>query len=272
MDDAWIEGRATNLARWEESAPLHAISEHYDLEAFKAGRDDIRPFEIDELGPVAHRDLVHLQCHLGTDTLSWARRGARVVGLDFSPTAVAIATQLSLDCGLPAEFVCADVYDACAALGQRCFDVVYTGIGAINWLPDLATWAKVVAGLLRPGGVLYLLEIHPIVMGVQNDGRTIAHDMIDAGYGPTAEVEGTYAVPTARLTNTITFERAYALSEVITAVLDAKLDLELLHEQSYTNAPWPWAVRGDDGFYRLPEGWPKYPLTYSLRARKPLRS
>jgi SAM-dependent methyltransferase len=268
VDDAWTAGRAANLARWEESAPLHAASELYDLEGFRAGRDDIRPFELDELGPVAGCDLVHLQCHLGTDTLSWARHGARVVGLDFSPAALAVARRLAADTGLAAEFVCADVYDAREALGGRRFDIVYTGIGALNWLPDLASWAVVVEGLLRPGGVLYLLEIHPIVMAVAEDGRTIQQDILEADYAPWQEA-GTYAAPTARLANTVSYERAHALSEVVTAVLDAGLVLELLHEQSYTNAPWPWTVRGPDRFHRLPAGWPRYPLTYSLRARRP---
>jgi len=216
---------------------------------------------------VTDLDLIHLQCHLGTDTLSWARHGARVVGLDFSSEAIKIATRLAVDCGLAAEFVCADVYDAVEALGRRRFDIVYTGIGALGWLPDIGSWAQVVAGLLRPGGVLYLVEIHPIVVGMIGDGRTIGQDILDAEYGAWNR-HGTYAVPDAVLANTVTFEGVHAISDVLTAVLDAGLVLELFHEQSFTNAPWPWTVRGDDGFYRLPSGWPRYPLTFSLRARK----
>jgi len=268
VDDAGLAGRAANLARWDEAAPLHAASETYDLAGFRAGRDDIRPFEISELGPVSGLDLIHLQCHLGTDTLSWARRGARVVGLDFSPAAIAIATQLAADCGLAAEFVCADVYDALKAVGERQFDIVYTGMGALGWLPDLGAWAQVAAGLLRPGGVLYLVEIHTIVVSVVNDGRTIGQDIFQAEYVAWDEPGGTYAAPDASFANTVSFERGHALSDAITAVLDTGLVLELFHEHSYTNAPWPWSVRGDDGFYRLPAGWPKFPLTYSLRARK----
>jgi SAM-dependent methyltransferase len=268
VEDASAAGRAANLAHWEEAAPLHAASGHYDLAEFRAGRDDIRPFEIEELGSVSDRDLIHLQCHLGTDTLSWARRGARVVGLDFSPTAIQIATELAVGCDLAAEFVCADVYDSLGAIGDRRFDIVYTGIGALGWLPNLNGWAQVAAGLLRPGGVLYLVEIHPIVVGVVGDGVTIGQDIFEAEFTEWDVEGGTYAAPAATFANTVTFERAHALSEVVSAVLDAGLRLEILHEQSYTNAPWPWTVRGDDGFYRLPPKWPKYPLTYSLRARK----
>jgi SAM-dependent methyltransferase len=268
VPDAKLQGPAANLAWWEEAAPLHAASAFYDLEGFRAGRDDIRPFELTELGEVSGRDLVHLQCHLGTDTLSWARHGARVVGLDFSPNAIDAARQLAEDCRLPAEFVCADVYDAADTLGHRRFDVVYTGIGALGWLPDLPAWGRVVADLLRPGGLLYLVEIHPIVFGVIDDGRTLAHDIFQAEYARSDDPGGTYAVPDAHLANTVTFERAHALGEVVTAVLDAGLVVELLHEQSYTSAPWPWAVRDADGFFRLPPGWPSFPLTYSLRARR----
>jgi SAM-dependent methyltransferase len=268
MIDRSVAGRAANLARWDESAPLHAASLFYDLDGFRAGRDDIRPFELDELGSVTGLDLVHLQCHLGTDTLSWARHGARVVGLDFSPAAIEAARQLAFDCGIDAEFVCADVYDARGALADRSFDIVYTGIGALGWLPDLNAWAHVVHGLLRPGGVLYLVEIHPTVLGVLGDGRTLRYDTFESEYVRWDEKGGTYAAPDATFVNTTTFERMHALSEVITAVLSVGLGVELLHEQPYTNAPWPWTVKGEDGFYRLPEGWPKYPLTYSLLARR----
>lgn len=268
VPDSKPQGVAANLAWWDEAAPIHAASEFYDLEGFRVGRDDIRPFELTELGDVSGSDLLHLQCHLGTDTLSWARHGARVVGLDFSSNSIDAATQLAEDCDLAAEFVCADVYDAPDALGHRRFDIVYTGIGALGWLPDLQGWARVVAELLRPGGVLYLVEIHPVVYGVLDDGRTLVHDIFQAEYVPLDHPGGTYAVPDANLRNTITYERAHGLGEVVTAALEAGLAVELLHEQSYTSAPWPWTVRGEDGFFRLPPQWPRYPLTYSLRARK----
>ena len=182
---------------------------------------------------------------------------------------MAQARVLAEDSGLAAEFVCSDVYDAPEALAGRSFDVVYTGIGALGWLPELEVWAKVVSQLLRPGGVLYLVEIHPIVLGVLDDGRTLRHDIFDGRYVRWDEKGGTYAAPDAILANTVTYERVHSVSEVVTAVLGAGLTVELLREQSYTNAPWPWTIKGADGFNRLPEGWPKYPLTYSLRARRP---
>ena len=264
MSDEHRDGRLANRAWWDVAAPLHAESALYDLENFRVGRDDIRPFELDELGPIAGRELLHLQCHIGTDTLSWARHGARVVGLDFSHASLAVARQLALDCDIDAEFVCADVYDAVEAIDGRTFDVVYTGIGALGWLPDLASWADVVHDLLRPGGVLYLVEIHPVALGVAKDGRTVTVDMLDTEYQAWHEPGGTYAAPDAEVPHT-TYERVHTLSDVLSAVLDAGLTLELFHEQSYTNVPWPWAERGSDGYFRGPEGARRVPLTYSLR-------
>ncbi|MGD0311920.1 MAG: class I SAM-dependent methyltransferase [Acidimicrobiales bacterium] len=268
MDDGVERESGTNLAWWQEAAPLHAASDFYGLDALRSGSDFMRPFELAELGDVSGRDLVHLQCHIGTDTLSWARRGARVVGLDFSANALEVARGLAAGCGVDVEFVRADVHEAPVALNHRRFDVVYTGVGALNWLPDLDAWARVVHDLLRPDGVLYLSEIHPLVLGLSEDGRTLVHDILAAAYGERSEPRGTYAVPDAELSNQTTFERAHAVSEVLTAVLDCGLTVELVREHSYTNAPWPWLVRGDDRMFRLPDGWPRYPLAYSLRARK----
>ncbi len=267
-DPRHLQALVANQARWDEAAPLHAVSEMYDLAGFRAVPDRIRPFEHDEIDPVRGKDLLHLQCHVGTDTLSWAGHGARVSGLDFSPNAIDIACALAVDCGIDATFWCADVYDAVTAVDGRTFDIVYTGIGALGWLPDLRPWAKVVAELLRPGGALYLVEIHPIVPGVLDDGRTLKQDIFETDVVLWDDRRGTYAAPNADMEHTASYERVHAISDVISAVLEAGLTLELFHEQSYTNAEWPWAERGGDGYYRLPAGWPRFPLTYSLRARR----
>ncbi len=257
-----------NLAWWQEAATIHAASQFYDLDAIRRGRDQMRPYEVRELGVVAGCDLVHLQCHIGTDTVSWARRGARVVGLDYSSNSLEVASKLAEACGLPIEYVCSDVYDAPRALAHRQFDVVYTGIGALNWLPDLGPWAQVVSDLLRTDGHLYISEIHPLVFGMADDGRSLVRDIIEATFEPSDRVGGTYAQPDAQMAHRITCERTHSTSEVITAVLDAGLVLELFHEHLYSNAPWPWTVRNEDGFHCLPSDWPQYPLAYSLRARK----
>ncbi|MDQ3793524.1 MAG: class I SAM-dependent methyltransferase, partial [Actinomycetota bacterium] len=144
-----------NRANWDERVPIHAEGELYDVASFKEGQERLRPFELVEVGDVSGKDFIHLQCHFGIDTLSWARRGARVVGLDFSAPAVERARELAAELGLDAKFVQSDVYEAVGSLGGRDFDVVYTGLGALNWLPDIRRWAGVVAELVRPGGYLY---------------------------------------------------------------------------------------------------------------------
>ena len=184
MDGEEPERADPNLAWWQEAAAIHAASEFYDLEAIRHGRDRMRPYEIKELGSVAGCDLLHLQCHIGTDTVSWARRGARVVGLDYSSNSLDVARELAEACGLPIEFVCSDVYEAPSALAHRRFDVVYTGIGALNWLPDLRPWAQVVSELLRTDGHLYLSEIHPLVFGMADDGRSLVRDIIGTTIEP----------------------------------------------------------------------------------------
>src|SRR5580700_2149331 len=124
---------------WDERVPIHVAGAFYDVDGFRSGRRQLalEPFEVEEVGDVAGRTLLHLQCHFGLDTLSWARLGARVTGLDFSEPAVTAAGRLAAEIGVDADFVCADLYDAVTALGHRTFDVVYTGKGALIWLPDI---------------------------------------------------------------------------------------------------------------------------------------
>jgi SAM-dependent methyltransferase len=266
IDPAWA---LANRALWDEAAPLHASSAFYDLAAFVEGRDSLHEYEPDELGSVVGSTLLHLQCHIGTDTLSWARRGATVMGLDFSEASLRLARTLAIDCGLDAEFICADVYDAGIAVGPKRFDVVYTGVGALLWLPELAPWAEVVASLVKPRGVLYVNEIHPLLIAMSADGRTIEQDLVDAPVRRIDEPGGTYAAPDAILEHTVTYERNHAISEIVSALLDTDcFGLELLHEHSMTRAPYPCLRRDDDGYYRLPPESPKFPLGYSIRMRR----
>jgi SAM-dependent methyltransferase len=262
--------RGANQGLWDEWAAAHAGSGFYDLDAVVAGRDDLRPWEDTELGPVAGLDLVHLQCHLGTDTVAWARRGARVVGVDFSPVALGVARELAERCDLSIDWVEADVYDSVAATGGRTFDVVYTGVGALNWLPDLARWAQVVRDLLRPGGVLYVVELHPMWAAMVDDGRTIREDAIgatfrDYPYGG----DGSYAVPDAAFESRAVYQRLYSISDLLSSVLDAGFRIELFHEFDVTPSPTPWLERGTDDLYHFPKGANRFPLSYSLRARRP---
>lgn len=263
-------GAATNRAWWDERVPLHLTSDFYDLDEFLAEPDVLRAFETAEVGDVTGAHLLHLQCHIGLDTLSWAHRGATVTGLDFSAPAVDAATALAAQLDLPARFVTADVYDAADILAGETFDVVYTGIGALNWLPDITRWAGVVARLLAPGGFLYLAETHPVQDVLDDDsGSTFDLDYFDAG--PIVwEEEGSYADPDADTDANVTVEYHHTLGEIVSAVIEAGLRLEFLHEHDCTPSQrFDTLVRGDDGLYRFPAGIPRVPLLFSLRATKP---
>lgn len=263
------EWRESNRAYWDERVPIHASGGFYDVEGFVAGEERLRPFEIEEVGDVSGGDLLHLQCHFGMDTLSWARRGARVVGVDFSAPAVEKARELAARLGLGAEFVRADVYEAREALGGRTFDVVYTGLGALNWLPDIARWADVAASLVRPGGFLYLSEFHPFTWVFGDDDLSVTHDYFHEAPQVWDE-PGTYADLSAQTVHNRTYEWNHTLGSVVSAVAGSGLTLEFLHEHDHTLFPrWPFLRRLDSGTYRLPEGTPSLPLMYSLRARRP---
>lgn len=271
----WIEA---NREWWDERAPSHAGGAFYDLESFRAdGRPDrLRPFEGDELGvDPAGLDLVHLQCHIGTDTLSWASRGANVTGLDFSEPALEVARLLAADIGVTAEFVRSDVYNASAALDHRLFDVVYTGGGALSWLPDIERWAELVASLLRPGGVLYLVEIHPFLWPFDDD--TEEPVVAWPYFGPIVwhDATGSYTDRTMETEHNTTHEQNWGIGPVVTAIVRAGLVIELISEHPIgVEQVWPFMERSEavGGCWVIPPGRPQLPLLWSLRARLPQSS
>lgn len=266
------EWRELNRAWWDERVPIHVGGDFYRADAFVADPEasTLHSFDVEEVGDVAGRSLVHLQCHFGLDTLSWARRGARVTGLDFSPAAVAAAADTATRAGLDADFVVADVYDAIEALGGRTFDVVYTGLGALNWLPDVARWAAVAAALVAPGGLLYLAEFHPIHQVMADDDLRVENPYFHDGPMEWDE-PGTYADLTADTRANRTHQWTHGLGAVVSSVVAAGLAVEQLHELDYTLFPrWPFLVRDPAArVYRMPEDRPSLPLMYTLRARRP---
>lgn len=258
-----------NRRWWDERVPIHVGSDFYAVDRFRAGRGTLEAFEIEELGDVTGRSLVHLQCHFGLDTLSWARLGAEVTGLDFSAPAVDAARELADGVGLPATFVAGDVYDASRLLGRR-YDVVYTGKGALNWLPDMEAWAGVVTDLLAPGGRLYLSEFHPVTWVFGGDDLTVAHDYFPGADPLIDDGPGTYADLDATTVHNQTGEWAHPLGEIVSALAGAGLRIEWLHEHPYTLFPrWPDLEVHDDGSYRFPAGRPSIPLMFSLVASAP---
>jgi SAM-dependent methyltransferase len=263
----WLE---YNLANWNERVPIHAEGRFYDLPGFVAGRETLLDFELTEVGDVRGKSLLHLQSHIGTETLGWARHGAVVTGLDFSEPAMQVATELARQIGVPdSRWVTANVYDAAEALDGEQFDVVYTGKGALCWLPDIEQWARVAASMVKPGGFLYLSEFHPFGNTLDDeDGRTVAYDYFDRSPQIWDE-PGTYADFEAPTRDNVTVEFTHGLGEIVSALITAGLRLEFLHEHDMTLFARYRMLELRDGVYRLPEGMPRVPLMYSLRAGKP---
>lgn len=265
----WVE---INKRMWDERVPIHVGSDFYDVEAFKAGHPQVQGFEIEELGALGGLDLLHLQCHFGLDTMDLVRLHPtlRAVGLDFSAPAVEAATELAheLDLDDRVRFVEADVHHAVGTLGSGGFDVVYTGKGALCWLPDLTQWASQCASLLRPGGWLYVCEFHPVGFCLDEEAPTIKYDYFDTG--PIAdETVGTYADLAAPTSHNLSYEWQHPLSRLFDAILGAGFELRFFHEWDHTLFELTkWLAKGPDGRFRWP-GPGKLPLMYTLKAQKP---
>jgi SAM-dependent methyltransferase len=264
-----------NNVLWDEWTGIHAASEFYDLDGFRRGGVRLSDEEIAEIGDVSGRDLLHLQCHFGIDTLSWARLGARVTGADFSGAAIDLARSLAGELGFPeARFVRSDLYDLPAALDGD-FDIVYTSRGALNWLPDVRRWAGVVAHFLRPGGTFYINELHPVANAFEDEGVAPGELRLAYPYWEHAEpltfaVQGSYADPTARVAAPVEHTWDHGLGEIVTALIDAGLRIESLREFPFAAWKLDFLVEGPDGRFRLPDGTPgELPLFFSLRATKP---
>jgi SAM-dependent methyltransferase len=272
-DDTWCRA---NRANWDERVAVHLAAPVYDLTGLRAGDARLNAIEEAELGAVAGRRVLHLQCHFGRDSLILAQRGAVVTGLDFSAPAIARARDLAAELGLAdrARFVESDLHAAREAVPEpAAFDLVYVTWGAINWLPDIRLWAEIVAWFLKPGGALYLVEGHPAALVLDDQGPR--HDAMPGWYVPYFQREPVieddprdYADPSARLANARTYTWLHPLGAIVTALLDAGLTLRFLHE--HDAVPWPMfelLTRGDDGLWRWPDR-PWLPLSFSLRAER----
>ena len=265
---------AANRALWDEWTPINVRSDFYDVEGWKSGRKtDMYPLLVSEVGDVADKDLLHLQCHFGLDTLAWVRRGARATGVDISERAIEQARRLSAETGLDATFVVSDVVELPSKL-EGDFDVVFTSFGALNWLPDLPRWAEVVAHFVRPGGFLYIAEAHPFAW-VFDDDDGATELRLRYHYWPSPEPlkfpnEGSYADPDAPVSEPFEYAWQHSMGEIITSLAEAGLRIEYLHEHPWV--PWkmfPFMVETEpgSGVWRLPEpDDARLPLLYSLKA------
>ena len=265
-----------NLAAWDERAPAHARADGYRVQRFHedpAYLSDVVRFDIPLLGEVDGLEGVHLQCHIGTDTVSLARRGATMTGLDFSGESLAQARALAEQTGADVDFVQSDVYSAVDALGRERFDFVFTGIGALCWLPDVRRWAQVVHDLLRPGGFVFIREGHPMLWSMDesvDDDLVAGYPYFEVPAPVTDEHDGTYLPVDTTFRAEVSHSWNHGLGETVMALLDTGMTLDLLVE--HDSCPWealPGKMREDaDGEWRLLEHPERLPLTYTLRARR----
>lgn len=265
-----MTGAPDNLGFWNAVTPGHVDSPIYRTADFRAGACVIDPVARAALGEVSGKRLLHLQCHFGLDTLSIARLGASVVGLDFSAPALEIARGLAAEAGIDARFVESDVLNPPSDLTD--FDIVFASWGAIWWIPDMGAWMRTAAGALRPGGRLVLIEGHPALLMLDEDAAPgdLRVRWPYSSNEPHIEAADTdYAG--ARAVGQTTRGHYHGLEDIIGAALAAGLEIRGFQEGD--RIPWKalgWMERLDQDYFRLPEGGPFVPHSFTLEARRPL--
>lgn len=271
-----VDHVSINRANWDARVPVHLKG--YDLDRFRSDASylsEVLRFDRPRLGELRGLQGVHLQCHIGTDTISLARLGATMAGLDLSPASIAAARALAEELGHSIEYVESELYGAVDALGSSRFDFVYTGVGALCWLPDIHRWADVVASLLKPGGWLHIRDGHPMLFALgdpREDGLLVVQYPYFECEGTRHREETTYAGDGTRVASPEMVCFNHGLAEMLQAVRSAGMALELFEE--HESIPWnplgPACEQfGDLGEWRLRSGAPRIPLTFTLRARKP---
>lgn len=253
-----------NRAAWNTKTAVHVASAFYDMPGFLAGNTSLKKLELGLLGEVGGTKILHLQCHFGQDTLSLARLGAEVTGVDFSDAAIAKARALTSELGLPARFIECDVYALASQLDEQ-FDIVFTSYGAIGWLPDLGPWAQIVRRFLKPGGRLVMVEFHPMVWMFDAQFKSIDYSYFNRG-AIVEHATGTYADPTAPIAYDIAGWN-HPVSDVLQSLLDAGLRLEQFREWDYSPySCFEEVVEDAPGEFRIKHLKGKIPMTYGVEA------
>ncbi|MDN5200884.1 class I SAM-dependent methyltransferase [Fulvivirgaceae bacterium BMA10] len=254
----------SNQALWNLKTDVHVKSDFYDLEAFKKGKSSLHQIELDEIGDVKGKSMLHLQCHFGQDTLSWAREGAQVTGVDLSDKAIVLANKLNEELQLDAEFINANVYDLKDHLNKK-FDIVFTSYGTIGWLPDLDKWADIVKHFLNENGIFYIIEFHPFIWMYDDDFKKITYSYFNQEVIHTVQ-EGTYADRDADIKHE-EFSWNHSLSEVINALIRQGLKIESVNEFPFSCYNiFPNLIQDDQGYWRMKGLEDKLPLMYSIKA------
>ncbi len=255
-----------NRKIWDDRVAIHSKSDFYDLKSFKEGKSSLNFIELNELGDIKGKSVLHLQCHFGMDTLSLARLGASVTGVDFSSEAINLAAQLNNELNLNAEFICSDVYNLGDHL-QKKFDIVFTSYGVIGWLPDLEKWAELISYYLNPDGTFLIVEFHPVLWMLDDNFEQLKYSYFNNEIIET-EVKGTYADRDADISG-IEYGWNHSLSEIISSLLKNGLEVISFNEFPFSvyNC-FAKMIQGEDGFWRFKNLENKLPLMFSLKCRK----
>ena len=255
-----------NKNLWNAKTGIHVKSDFYDVESFKKGKSSLNHIELDALGDVKGKTLLHLQCHFGMDSLSWSRLGAKVTGIDLSDKAIDAARELNTELALDAEFICSDIYELKNTLVKK-YDIVFTSYGTIGWLPDLDRWAEIVSHFLNPGGVFYIAEFHPVVWMFDDNFTRFQYSYFDTG-PIIEEVSGSYAERNADI-NLPSYGWNHPVSEVLNSLLKQNLTLKEFNEYPYSfyNC-FNNTVKNKDGFWEIKSMEGIIPLMYSVKAIK----
>ena len=269
------EHREANRTNWDDRVPAHLASEFYGVEDFIAGTRNLTQavdFDRAQLGDVRGRSLLHVQCHIGLDTLSWARLGASVTGVDFSERSIEAARDISRRSGVPGCFVLADVHEAPEVLAET-FDIVYASEGVLCWLPSVAAWARAVREFTRPGGTFYIRDGHPLAHALdldRSDGTLVMVDPYFEGKAIRYDEPGTYTEAGVEINHTVTYEWNHSLGEIVSALADEGFRVESLREYPFSGyQAQPGMIQGDDGWWRLPDPAQRLPMLFGLKATLP---
>ena len=262
----------TNLRRWNELVEINAKSKFYNLDGFKSGKSSLFPIELKEIGDVEGKTLLHLQCHFGMDTLSFARMGAKVTGIDFSDKAITLARQLSKELDVPANFINANIYEIPDILDDK-YDIVFTSNGVIGWLPDLFKWAEIINYCLKPGGIFYIVENHPygnLIDEKYTEAFQVGYDYFNEGKPyHFDENDGAYADPNIKLQNFETYDWFHPMEHVINSLLNVGLELEFFHEFPFSFFQiHPDMKQREDKYWEFHTFKHSVPMIFSIRAHK----
>ena len=266
-----------NKQSWNKRTAVHKDSAFYDLDSFKKGKSSLNKIELEELGDVKGKTILHLQCHFGMDTMSWAREGAIVTGVDLSDEAINLAKEINTELNLNAKFICSNIYDLADSskvpplegFREAGFDIVFTSYGTIGWLPDLDKWAEIVSYFLKPGGIFYIADFHPVLWMMDENFEKVKYNYFNTEV-ITEEISGTYTDRNAPI-KSVEHGWNHPFSEIINALVKHKLQIVQFNEFPYS----PYNCfnnmeKGADGMWRIKGMDEKMPMMYSIKAIKQL--